>query len=379
MFYRIFPEKTTACSLAIGLLVLGIGPAPRPFAQEKDRETRLRLLETEAGDAVDDVARWEREKRRIRQSWLEFLGPMAKHRTKQEAVPAVSFEVLDETLHEDILRRRILYGTEPGERVEAYLLIPQEAKIEKTRKRPAAVVFHSTVPEAHRQAAGLAGEPAKAFAWQLAKKGFVTIAPKNFLWPEQGNFDPKKANEFLNRNPGSLGMARMLLDGQVAVDVLRSLEEVDSERIFALGHSLGAKEAFYLAAFDERICCAIFSEGGIGISHSNWEAPWYLGETVKSPEFSRHHAEVLSLIAPRPFLLIGGGKNVTMSSKARKGSTADTEDARAYIDAARDVYRLYDRPENLELFLHEHGHAMPPEAEQKIDRWIDKQVLKLKF
>lgn len=314
-----------------------------------------------------DATQWEKQRETLLREWLDFLGPMAKYRAKNDPVPGVSYQVLEEELVDGIQRKRILYTTEPGTEIEAYLLIPQGNTKEK---RPGAVVFHSTVAEAHRQAAGIAGEPAKAFAWQLAKKGFVTIAPKNFLWPEKGNFDRKKADEFLQRNPDSLGMARMLLDGQIAVDILCSLEQVDRDRILSLGHSLGAKETLYLAAFDERIRCAIFSEGGIGITHSNWDAPWYLGEKVRSPEFSRNHAEVLALIAPRPFLLIGGGKNVTMASNNRKGSTADTEDSRAYIEAARKVYRLYDRPEALKIFLHEHGHALPPEAEREIDRWI---------
>jgi hypothetical protein len=36
------------------------------------------------------------------------------------------------------------------------------------------------------------------------------------------------------------------------------------DRVFAIGHSLGAKEVLYLAGFDERIRAAVSSEGGIG-------------------------------------------------------------------------------------------------------------------
>ena len=46
-------------------------------------------------------------------------------------------------------------------------------------------------------------------------------------------------------------------DGFVAVDILAAHPEVDVERLGAVGHSLGAKEVLYQAAFDERIKVAV--------------------------------------------------------------------------------------------------------------------------
>ena len=68
----------------------------------------------------------------------------------------------------------------------------------------------------------------------------------------------------------------------------------------------GAKEALYLAAFDERVRATVSSEGGIGLADSNWDAPWYLGEAIRRPGFALEQAQVLALAAPRAFLLIGG-------------------------------------------------------------------------
>ena len=58
----------------------------------------------------------------------------------------------------------------------------------------------------------------------------------------------------------------MLYDAMRAVDVLESLPQVDRNRIGAVGHSLGAKETLYLAAFDERVKVAVASEGRHRIS-----------------------------------------------------------------------------------------------------------------
>jgi hypothetical protein len=92
----------------------------------------------------------------------------------------------------------------------------------------------------------------------------------------------------------------------VAVDILAAQPQVDSSRLGAVGHSLGAKEVLYLAAFDERIKATVSSEGGVGIKFSNWNASWYLGAEVDEPNFAREHHELLALTAPRAFLLVGG-------------------------------------------------------------------------
>ncbi len=152
-------------------------------------------------------------------------------------------------------------------------------------------------------------------------------------------------------------MAKMLWDAVRAVDVLESLEEVDSKRLGAVGHSLGAKEALYLAAFDERVKVTVSSEGGVGTRFSNWHADWYLGPAIKSGAFLREHHELLALIAPRPFLLLGG-------------NSADGDRGWPFIKAALDVYGLYGKPWRLGQYVHGQGHAVPPEAQRRIYEWF---------
>jgi pimeloyl-ACP methyl ester carboxylesterase len=139
---------------------------------------------------------------------------------------------------------------------------------------------------------------------------------------------------------------------------LARLPEVDSDRLGAIGHSLGGKEAFYLAAFDERVKAAVSSEGGIGARFSNWDAPWYLGERIRDEAFIHEHHELLALIAPRAFLLIGGDGYDGMQSQP-------------FLDAALPVYELYGDTERLALFNHRKGHCVPPEAGQRAYDWLD--------
>src|SRR6185295_11041317 len=102
------------------------------------------------------------------------------------------------------------------------------------------------------------------------------------------------------------GMAKMIWDAMRAVDLLESREEVDVKHIGAIGHSLGGKEALYLPAFDERIVASVSCEGGVGLSFGNWDADWYLGKQIRTSNFGHDNHEIMSLIAPRALLVIGG-------------------------------------------------------------------------
>ena len=144
----------------------------------------------------------------------------------------------------------------------------------------------------------------------------------------------------------------------VALDILAGRPEVDPERIGAVGHSLGAKEVLYLAALDGRVRATVSSEGGVGITFSNWDAPWYLGSQVREKGFAHEQHELLALVAPRPFLLVGG-------------DSADGVASWPFVDAAMPVYRLYGGTPRLGLFNHRQGHSVPPAAEQRIYEWLE--------
>lgn len=307
------------------------------------------LLVDEHGREIRTVAEWEQRRMRLLAQWSDFLGLEKLRRPEQLEVT-----VLAEDHDAGVWRRRIRYQVEPDWFSEAYWLEPRDLD----RRAPAAVVLHSTVEHSIRQPAGLASDKEQAFALQLAKRGFVCIAPRNYLWPTN---EQLKANEessrFLEAHPRCKGMARMLLDAQIAVDLLARSPRVDSKRIACVGHSLGAKEVLYLAAFDPRIAAAVSSEGGIGKFFSNWEAPWYLGATIKTDEFVRDHHELLAAIAPRPFLLIGG-------------DSADGDRSWPYIASAMQVYQLYQKTPPIGLYNHKQGHTVPPECGKRILEWI---------
>jgi hypothetical protein len=225
------------------------------------------------------------------------------------------------------------------------------------------VVLHSTVDHTIRQPAGLEGPADKHIALHLARRGYVAFCPRCFLWQYS---EPKRlatAVDWLHRrHPGVTGMAKMLFDARRAVDLLASQPDVSPGRLGAIGHSLGAKEALYLAAFDPRVRAVVSSEGGIGLTYSNWDAPWYLGDPIKRPGFPLDHGQLFALAAPRAFLLIGG-------------DSADGAVSWPYIEAALPVWSLLGSPAAIGLLNHHQGHAFPALAQQCSDQWLDWYLL----
>jgi len=309
------------------------------------------FLLDDQGRRITTLEGWKKRRAELRQWWLGFLGPFPAVRT---IAPKLS--VIEEDKIEGVIRQLVRYEVEPGIATEAYLLKPEKL----SGKAPGIAVFHSTVNYTIRQPAGLEGPPEKHFGLRYAKKGCICFCPRNFLWPANrlerldANAEVKK---LADRAPQAKGMAKMLYDALVAVDILASQPDVDASRLGCVGHSLGAKETLYLAAFDERLKATVSSEGGIGTKFSNWDAPWYLGPTIKEPTFTHEHHELLALAAPRPFLLVGG-------------NSADGDRGWPFIAAALPVYELYGTPARLGQFNHGKGHAVPPEAEERIEEWL---------
>ncbi len=302
------------------------------------------------GEPITTFEQWQHERDAIRKWWLDFLGPMP---AKREGAPKL--EVIDEDRDAGVLRQRVRYEVEPGISTEAYLLQP----LESAGKCPGVAVFHSTVDHSIHQPAGVEGSPEMAFGLKFAQRGCVTISPRNYLWPTNDKISAQpEADRFHERHPNSTGMAKMLHDSLVAVDILCSLPNVDTSRIGSIGHSLGAKEVLYLAAFDERVKVTISSEGGVGTKFSNWNAGWYLGKAIDALDFRHEQHELLALAAPRPFLLLGG-------------DSADGDQSWPFIEAALPIYKLYSEPARLGLFNHKQGHAVPPIAEERIYQWFD--------
>ena len=318
------------------------------------------LLERADGTRIESWDAWALERERLREAWLGFLGPW-----DSRPAPA-GFREVDGpdsvSRATGLLRRRIAFHTEPDLEVEAWLVEPEGEP--PPGGRPGAVVFHSTTDRTIDEVADPDPAAPAAIGTWLARAGFVVLCPRCHLWngSPDGRLDTAGAVARLAaRHPGARGMRKLLHDGIRAVDLLASLPGVDGARIVAAGHSLGAKEAIYLAAFDDRVCGAVASEGGIAIPFSNWTAPWYLGAEAGEPGFARDHAELVALTLPRGLLVLGG--------EAGPGA-ADGDRSWPTIGRALEVGHLREPRPWLGLFNHRAGHSLPREARERLVEWL---------
>ena len=313
--------------------------SPRPVPLLFDAENR----------PISTLEGWLKRRAELRQWWLRFLGVIP------ESKPSNALKIVAEDRPDGVIRQLVHYESEPGLTVEAYILRP----VAPGRARSGVAVLHSTVDWTIRQPAGLQGPEELHIGLHLARRGYVAFCPRNFLWEYRSGVQPISAVEWLRkRHPAVTGMAKMLFDARRALDVLGAQPDVDPRRIGTIGHSLGAKEVLYLAAFDDRVRAAVSSEGGIGLGFSNWEAPWYLGAAIQRPGFNLDHAQVLALCAPRAFLLIGG-------------ESADGDRSWPHVAAALPVWKLTGAAGAVGLINHRQGHAFPAAIARKAYEWLD--------
>jgi dienelactone hydrolase len=308
------------------------------------------VLFDERHEPINTPDSWFRRREVLSKHWTEFLGSIPR------PAGAPVLEVLEEDRRDGAVRQLVRYETEPGLPVEGYLLRPSGESA--PRSRPGVVVLHSTIGYTIRQPAGLEGPEDKHIGLHLARLGHVTFCPRCFLWQYGGEGRIGRAVDWLReRHPEVSGMAKMLYDAVRAVDLLEAQPDVDPLRLGAIGHSLGAKEALYLAAFDPRVRATVASEGGIGLGYSNWDAPWYLGPAVKHPGFPLEHESLLALVAPRAFLIVGG-------------DSADGDRSWPFVKAVAPLWSLLGAGESVGLLNHRQGHSFPPEAARRSYEWL---------
>lgn len=298
----------------------------------------------------ETAAGWENRKPALRAKWAGLLGAPSV----TPPPPAVR---LAETVFEQNYTGRLMYlQVEPDWWEKIYLMTPPQA-----RPRPVPVVivpYYDVDVPAGKNLGGRSFMPAsvRSFAYLAVQQGYMAVAIRWFGESYGERYDEAVANLKL-KYPECSGLGKWVWDARRLIDYLYTLPEVDRARIGIIGHSLGAKMALYAAAMDERIAAAVFSEGGIGFSFSNYDDFWYLGGSLGKLDKAADQHELLALTAPRPFLLIGGDEY-------------DGDRSWHYINAARPVYALYGKPLQIGFFNHRAGHTPTPEAVWRSIEWL---------
>jgi dienelactone hydrolase len=278
----------------------------------------------------------------------------------------------------DVVRERVTYQVEPGERVPAYCFVP--ADVQPGERRPAVFAHHQHAGQFHlgkSEVAGLAGNPEQAYALELAQRGYVVLAPDAICFEERSPFKGALATpeqptagrdyerfEFTKHVMyGSCLQTKMVWDMQRGLDYLQVRPEVDPQRLGCIGHSLGGQQTLFLAGLDERVGAAVSSCGFAsmkavlreGINHN-------FGAYV--PDWLTHGdaGDLLAAVAPRAFLALNGERDRIFPIDGLHDSYA----------VARPVYAAAGAADRLDAGVYPGGHGFSDEMRARAYAWLDR-------
>jgi hypothetical protein len=310
---------------------------------------------------------WQKRRAEILRGFQQIAGPLPG-REKRCALDLRLVETKDCGSYE---RRLITYAAEPGSRVPAYLLIPKVA-FEPRKKFPAVLCLAPTDKEfGQRVAVETLRDNYRAYAHDLAERGFVTLVP---AYPLLAGYQPD-----LKALGWQSGTLKAVWDNVRGLDLLDSLPFVNQRKYGAIGHSLGGHNAVYTAVFDDRIKIVVSSCGfdsflDYGESKpDNWqpERGWcqtlymlrladYRGRLQEIP-FDFH--ELIGALAPRPVFL-----------NAPRNDSFKLESVDEVVEAASAVYRFYGVPENLWVEHPACAHDFPEDVRERAYRLLEENL-----
>ncbi len=317
-------------------------------------------------EGLHTKADWPERRDVLRQRFLDLI----RDQYKPVRLP-LDLQVHESHVVDNVYTRQLVsYQVEADERAHAYIGIP----LGLSGPAPGIVALHGTFAEGKDQAAGLVDNPDKAYLDHLCRRGYVVIAPDHFVAghriPPEG---PYETGRFAARHPEWTAVGKFTFEHSIAVDVLQSLDEVDDERIGAMGHSLGGQGTIFLAAYDERIqaatcnCAAPFFRHNAKVtewSRDHWYVYFaHLREGLlrgEQPPIDFH--EIIALIAPRAFLDV---------SALNDGARGTQRQRVLMLMKVMDVYELLGVPDQFSFYVHGHGHAVPHESRELIYGWLD--------
>lgn len=277
----------------------------------------------------------------------EVMGPLPARPKTPPAIDVLAQVELDG----GITRHKIEYDHE----VPAYLFLP--AKV----PAPAVLCLHQTTARGKGEPAGINGLPTLHYALDLARLGFVTLAPD---YPNFGDY---------LCDPYARGFASATMKGIVnhmrAVDLLQNMPGVQKANIGAIGHSLGGHNSLFVAAFDARIR-AVVTSCGFTSSHkyyggdlTGWSHKGYMPRIAtvygKSPDrLPFDFDDILSAISPRPIFI-----------------NAPLHDANFEVSGVDDCIGKTAKPNRITVRHPDCAHAFPDEIREEAYRFLKQALL----
>jgi len=340
-----------------------------PVLSAVERLPRLDLLKfrDSAGkvQSVKTPADWAKRRAEIVKGMASVMGGLPGKDRRVD----LDVKVEEEADAGTYVRRLITYQSEPGSRTPAYLCIPKA--VLKKGKAPAVLCLHPTDNRVgHKVVVGLGGREGRAYAAELAERGYVTIAP---AYTHLANYWP---------NLGKLGYVsgtmKAIYDNTRALDLLEAMPNVDASRGFgAIGHSLGGHNAIYTAVLDTRITVLASSCGFDAYPdyYDGAERNWLFGrgwcQIRYMPRMSNYRGkletipfdfpELLGALAPRPFFV-----HAPLRDGNFRWKSVDV-----CAKAAQPIYKLLGNENGLIIKHPDYNHNFPKDMREGAYATID--------
>jgi dienelactone hydrolase len=286
------------------------------------------------------------------------------------APPPLAAERVETVDLGDVRREKVTYAVEPGERVPAYVFVPKGPG-----PFPAVLCHHQHGGEfavGKDGPAGLGSTPDQHYAIELARRGYVTIAPDALCFGERRDRAGKLKDgsyerfEALHRiTEGKSLQGKYVWDARRALDYLETRKEVDPSRIGMIGHSLGGQETLFTTAADTRIRAAV-SSCGFGSLRVLERDRILHNFALFVPGLAEEgdYGAVLALVAPRPFLVAARSEDPIFPMEGIEETVAAGRAAFTAAGAADRLSTFY------EPGPHQFSPAMREAAYAWLDRWL---------
>jgi dienelactone hydrolase len=309
-----------------------------------------------ARESAGDMTQWQDRRAQTLESMQLVMGPLPD----RSNLEPLDIEVIETLRTGGIERRRISYLAEQGDRVPAYLLLPEGL----ANPAPAMLGLHQTTAFGKGEPAGHGGKPNLHYGLELANRGYITLMPD---YPGFGD------NEF---DPYTHGYASASMKGiwnhMRAVDLLVELPEVDSDRIGCIGHSLGGHNTLFVAAFDERLRVMVSSCGFnafskyVGGDLSTWSSKYYMPRVAErygnDPALMPwDFSDVVAALAPRALFV-----NAPLHD-----DNFEVSGVRDCVAAAMPAYQAMDAEYRLVATYPDTGHDFPSSEREAAYSFID--------
>ena len=255
--------------------------------------------------------------------------------------------------------------------VPAYLLLPDG--LAPGRRAPAILALQPTAPPSSG-VVGIGDFPTSAYGKELARRGYVVLAPDYAPFGEYAPGGDHTKFNFRDERYAS-GTMKGIFNHMRGVDLLVARSDVDPGRIGVIGVSLGGHNSIFAGVFDQRLKVIVSSCGWTpfhdyyGGNLKGWTQDCYMprirdvyGSDPDQVPFDFY--EAVAALAPRWFLSIS----------PRQDSNFEVTGVQKAVDRVRPIFRLLGAAGRFEVMYPDHGHDFPPDDRRAAYAFIDRAL-----